>query len=130
MTEKSISSGAGELNAENQYSIAHYQSLHQLEGLIHASKNRNPSQSYTAKLYRKGRAKIAEKVGEEAIELVIAAIQDDKGAIKSEAADLLFHMMVLLADAGLGLADVIQTLKDREGQSGLDEKASRPRNAD
>mgnify|MGYP003629055052 CR=1 FL=1 len=73
----------------------------------------------------KSRAKMAEKLGEEAIEAVIAAVQDDKPAMTGEAADLLFHLMVLLADMDLSLDDVIAELARREGLSGLEEKAAR-----
>ena len=81
--------------------------------------------SYVARLTQKGRAKIAQKLGEEATETVIAAIQDDRDALTKEAADLVFHLIVLLADAGLGLDDVRAELARREGVSGLEEKASR-----
>ncbi len=80
--------------------------------------------SYVASLFAKGRAKIAQKVGEEATETVIAALAEpDK--LASEAADLVFHLLVLLADAGLGLHDVRAELARRDGVSGHDEKASR-----
>ena len=78
-----------------------------------------------SRLSAKGRAKIAQKVGEEAVETVIAAIQDDKAALTSEAADLVFHLIVLLAECGVRLDDVRAELARREGVSGLDEKASR-----
>ena len=80
--------------------------------------------SYVASLFAKGRAKIAQKVGEEATEPVIAALAEpDK--LASEAADLMFHLLVLLADAGLGLDDVRAELARREGVSGHVEKAAR-----
>ncbi|USU08712.1 phosphoribosyl-ATP diphosphatase [Sphingomonadaceae bacterium OTU29MARTA1] len=80
--------------------------------------------SYVASLFAKGRAKIAQKVGEEATETVIAALAEpDK--LASEAADLVFHLLVLLADAGLGLDDVRAELSRREGVSGHAEKAAR-----
>lgn len=97
-----------------------------LEATIRERRTGDPSTSYVAKLTAKGRAKIAQKLGEEATETVIAAIQDDKAALTSEAADLIFHLTVLLADADVTLDDVRAELTRREGVSGLDEKASRP----
>lgn len=102
--------------------------LNALELVIQERRTGDPASSYVAKLTSKGRAKIAQKLGEEATETVIAAIQNDPLALTSEAADLLFHLLVLLADAGLTLDDVRAELARREGVSGLDEKASR--NAD
>ncbi|WP_174279959.1 phosphoribosyl-ATP diphosphatase [Sphingomonas bacterium] len=81
--------------------------------------------SYTAHLFARGRARIAQKLGEEAVECVIAAMGDDPAAIVPEAADLLYHLLVLLADAGLTLDDVRAELARREGMSGLAEKAAR-----
>jgi len=102
--------------------------LDRLEATIRERRTGDPQASYVAKLTAKGRAKIAQKLGEEAVETVIAAIQDDKAALTGEAADLLFHLLVLLADAGVTLDEVRAELTRREGVSGLDEKASR--NAD
>jgi phosphoribosyl-ATP pyrophosphohydrolase len=101
--------------------------LDTLEAVIRDRRLGDPATSYVAKLTAKGRAKIAQKLGEEATETVIAAIQDDKAAIVGEAADLVFHLAVLLADAGLTLDDVRAELARREGISGIDEKAARPR---
>lgn len=100
-------------------------SLDALEQTIRERRTGDPSASYVAKLTTRGRAKIAQKLGEEAVETVIAAIADDKAAIASEAADLVFHLLVLLADAGLSLDDVRAELARREGVSGLEEKANR-----
>ena len=99
--------------------------LKRLETIIAAHRTGDPSQSYVASLTAKGRAKIAQKVGEEAVETVIAAMSDDKAGLTKEAADLLFHLGVLLADAGLSFDDVLAELDAREGVSGLTEKASR-----
>ena len=96
-----------------------------LEDVIRSRLGADPGSSYVARLSAKGRAKIAQKVGEEAVETVIAAIQDDKAALTSEAADLVFHLIVLLAECGVRLDDVRAELARREGVSGLDEKASR-----
>ncbi len=100
-------------------------SLDRLEALIRKRRAGDPDASYVAKLTAKGRHKIAQKLGEEATETVIAAITDDRAGIVSESADLLFHLLVLLADAGLTLDDVRAELTRREGVSGLEEKASR-----
>jgi len=99
--------------------------LKSLEKTIVRRRSADPEASYVASLTAKGRAKMAEKLGEEAVETVIAAVQDDKAAMTGEAADLLFHLMVLLADMGLSLDDVIAELARREGMSGLEEKAAR-----
>jgi phosphoribosyl-ATP pyrophosphohydrolase len=100
-------------------------SLDALEQIIRARRAGDPDTSYVARLTAKGRAKIAQKLGEEATETVIAAIQDDRAELTKEAADLVFHLLVLLADAGLSLDDVRAELARREGVSGLDEKAAR-----
>ena len=103
-------------------------SLAALEAVIRDRRTGDPSASYVAKLTAAGRAKIAQKLGEEAVETVIAAMAGDPAKLTSEAADLLFHLLVLLADAGLTLDDVRAELVRREGTSGIAEKASR--NAD
>lgn len=99
--------------------------LQHLEKTIRERRNADPAESYVASLAGKGRAIMAEKVGEEAIETVIAAVQDDQAAMTGEAADLLFHLLVLLADMDLSLDDVLDELGRREGMSGITEKASR-----
>jgi phosphoribosyl-ATP pyrophosphohydrolase len=99
--------------------------LHLLEQTILARRLADPGQSYVAALSAKGRAKIAQKVGEEAVETVIAAMTGDAKGVTGEAADLLFHLLVLLADQGVALDDVLAELVAREGMSGLSEKASR-----
>ncbi len=80
-----------------------------------------------AKLTARGRPRIAQKIGEEAVEAVIAAIQGDARGVVSESADLIFHLLVLLADMGLTWADVLAELDAREGTSGITEKLSRPK---
>ncbi|OAO00165.1 phosphoribosyl-ATP diphosphatase [Sphingomonadales bacterium EhC05] len=99
--------------------------LKSLETTIIQRREADPGSSYVASLRGKGRAKMAEKLGEEAIETVIAAIQDDPNAMTGEAADLLFHLIVLLADMDISIDDVTAELARREGVSGLQEKASR-----
>lgn len=81
--------------------------------------------SYVASLFAKGRGKIAQKVGEEATETIIAALSGDAGHVTSEAADLIFHLMILLSDVGVSIDDVLAELDRREGVSGLIEKAKR-----
>lgn len=99
--------------------------LNQLFEIIEGRKGADPETSYVAALYAKGTAKIAQKVGEEAVETCIEAIQGDKQKIAEESADLLFHLLVLWADAGLKPSDITDILKSRLGTSGHDEKASR-----
>ena len=99
--------------------------LFRLERTIVARRSADPGTSYVAKLTSKGRGKIAQKVGEEATETVIAALTQDKKALTGEAADLMFHLIVLLADCGVSLAEVLAELDAREGVSGIAEKAAR-----
>jgi len=86
----------------------------------------DPALSYVARLTARGRLKMAQKFGEEAVETVIAAVAEDRQALIGEAADTLFHLLVLLADADVSLDDVRAELTRREGVSGLAEKARRP----
>jgi phosphoribosyl-ATP pyrophosphohydrolase len=99
--------------------------LARLEATIAQRLTASPDTSYVARLHAKGLAKIAQKVGEEATETVIAALAGDDKELTGEAADLLFHLLVLLAEKGLPLADVLAELDRREGLSGLAEKAAR-----
>lgn len=99
--------------------------LTRLEATIRARRSGDPAASYVAKLTAKGRGKIAQKLGEEATETIIAALSEDDRALTSEAADLLFHLLMLLADRNVSLADVLAELESREGLSGLAEKAAR-----
>ena len=85
----------------------------------------SPDSSYVARLNAKGINKIAQKLGEEATETVIAALTEDDKALVGEAADLVFHLLVLLGAKGVPLADVLAELDRREGVSGIAEKASR-----
>jgi phosphoribosyl-ATP pyrophosphohydrolase len=100
-------------------------SLSRLEATIAARRSADPSTSYVAKLSAEGREKIAQKVGEEAVETVIAALSGDPAKLTSESADLIFHLLLLLADGGVSLTDVTTELDRREGVSGLTEKAAR-----
>ena len=99
--------------------------LDRLAETIAARRGSDAGSSYTASLFARGRTRIAQKLGEEAVETVIAACGDDPAKIVPEAADLLYHLLVLLADAGLTLDDVRAELARREGVSGHDEKAGR-----
>jgi phosphoribosyl-ATP pyrophosphohydrolase len=99
--------------------------LARLEATIAERRKADPTTSYVAKLSARGTAKIAQKLGEEAVEAVIAAMAKDRDGLIGESADLLFHLLVLLADRGVGLADVMAELDRREGVGGLVEKASR-----
>ncbi len=100
-------------------------SLEKLEATIAARKGSAPESSYTAKLLSQGTEKCAKKFGEEAFELAMAAVLNDKTNIANEAADVLYHLLVLLQSTEVPLADVIATLESREGISGLVEKANR-----
>lgn len=93
---------------------------------IRERRSGDPASSYVAKLSAKGRAKLAQKLGEEGVELVIAAMADDRAEIIAEAADLMFHLALLLADAGISFDDIRAELERREGVSGITEKARRP----
>jgi phosphoribosyl-ATP pyrophosphohydrolase len=99
--------------------------LGRLEAVIAERRGASAESSYVAALFAKGREKIAQKVGEEATETVIAALSGDPAKLTSEAADLLFHLMVLLVEGGVGIDEVLAELDCRDGVSGLAEKASR-----
>ena len=99
--------------------------LERLTAVIESRKGEDPGSSYVARLLAKGRLKMAQKVGEEGVEVAIAAAAGSRDDMVSESADLLFHLMVLLASEGLSLTEVAAALAEREGLSGLEEKASR-----
>lgn len=99
--------------------------LEQLERTIAQRRGTDPTRSYVAKLTARGRAKIAQKVGEEAVETVISAMADDRDGVIGESADLIFHLLVLLADLDIPFDAVLTELDRREGLSGIDEKAAR-----
>jgi phosphoribosyl-ATP pyrophosphohydrolase len=99
--------------------------IDRLEALIAQRRDGDAGSSYVASLFAKGREKMAQKVGEEATETVIAALSGDPAKLTSEAADLVFHLLVLLAEGGVSFADVLAELERREGVSGIAEKASR-----
>ena len=99
--------------------------IDRLYAVIEDRRVADPDKSYTAKLLARGRSKIAQKMGEEAVETVIAAISGDRDEVAKESADLLYHLLVLWADAGVRPADVYAELAQREGMSGLEEKERR-----
>ena len=102
--------------------------LEQLFKTIKSRHGDSPETSYTAKLFSKGRGKIACKLGEEATETIVAALHDGNAEVISESADLLYHLLVLWADAGVEPFHVWEELARREGTSGLDEKDARQKN--
>ena len=99
--------------------------LDDLETIIASRKLADPESSWTAKLLSKGVDKCAAKFGEEAVEAIIDAVKGDKEGLTSEAADVLYHLMVMLAAAEVPLSDVMAVLDKRQSQSGIAEKASR-----
>ncbi|WP_288417102.1 phosphoribosyl-ATP diphosphatase [uncultured Novosphingobium sp.] len=106
--------------------MAHSETLSRLEATIESRRQADPGSSYVAKLNARGLNKIAQKLGEEATETVIAALVEDRQALVGEAADLIFHLVVLLSAKDIPLADVMAELDRREGVSGIAEKAARP----
>ena len=99
--------------------------LDDLATLIASRKGADPDSSWTAKLLSKGPEKCAEKFGEEAIEAIIEAVKGDKTRLTSEAADVLYHLLVMLTARDVTLDDVIAELTRRQGTSGIAEKAAR-----
>jgi phosphoribosyl-ATP pyrophosphohydrolase len=100
-------------------------SLSDLEKIIHDRAHSGDPESWTAKLYARGIDKAAQKLGEEAVETVIAAVKGDNRALVSESADLLYHWLVVLGISGVPLDAVLDELAQRTGRSGIAEKASR-----
>ena len=99
--------------------------LQSLYTTILSRKGADVETSYTAKLFHKGRVKIAQKLGEEAVETALAAAQNHKQEVIGESADLLYHLLVLWAEMGIAPEEVMATLQSRERTSGIAEKASR-----
>ncbi len=100
-------------------------SLHRLAATVEARRGADPDGSWTARLLAKGPEACARKFGEEAIEAVVEAVRGDRERLAEEAADVLYHLLVMLAARGVTLAEVEAVLALREGTSGLDEKARR-----
>jgi phosphoribosyl-ATP pyrophosphohydrolase len=101
--------------------------LERLQAAIEARRGADPNSSYVASLNAKGLDEILRKVAEEAVEAVLASKGGERAAIVRETADLWFHSLVMLSWHGIALGDVLAELERREGRSGLDEKASRPK---
>lgn len=99
--------------------------LERLAATIAQRKGADPESSWTAKLLAKGPEKCAEKFGEEAVEAIIEAVKGDRVRLTAEAADVLYHLLVMLAARDVSLADVLAELARREGMSGIAEKAAR-----
>ena len=99
--------------------------LDRLWQVIQSRRGADPQTSYTARLFSRGRAKIAQKLGEEAIETVIEGVGDNPAALVGESADLLYHLLVLWAAAGISPGDVTAELTRRESSSGIAEKRAR-----
>ncbi|MFG5383167.1 phosphoribosyl-ATP diphosphatase [Yoonia sp. R2-816] len=99
--------------------------LDDLATLIASRKGADPDSSWTARLLSQGPEKCAEKFGEEAIEAIIEAVKGDKARLTSEAADVIYHLLVMLTARDVTLNDVMAELEKRQGQSGIAEKASR-----
>tara|TARA_B100000378_G_scaffold263797_1_gene246914 strand:+ start:134 stop:457 length:324 start_codon:yes stop_codon:yes gene_type:complete len=99
--------------------------LADLEAIVSTRAQASPEESWTAKLVAGGQRKAAKKLGEEAVEAVIAAIAEDRQNLVEESADVLFHLLVVLKIAGIPLSDVMDELARRTGQSGIAEKAGR-----
>ena len=99
--------------------------INRLAATIEARKGADPDTSWTAKLLAKGPEKCAEKFGEEAVEAVIEAVKGDRARLTSEAADVLFHLLVMCAAQDVSLAEIEAELTRREGVSGIAEKAAR-----
>src|SRR5262249_23036979 len=99
--------------------------LDRLWRVIQSRRDADAESSYTARLFARGRAKIAQKLGEEAVEAVIEGVRNNPAALIGESADVLYHLFVLWADVGISPADVANELRRREGQSGIDEKRAR-----
>lgn len=99
--------------------------LDDLYAVLLSRKEADPESSYTARLFAKGEAKIAQKLGEEAVETVIEALRGDNAALAAESADLLYHLLALWAARGVAPEEVWAALEARQGTSGLAEKASR-----
>ncbi|WP_290691061.1 MULTISPECIES: phosphoribosyl-ATP diphosphatase [unclassified Haematobacter] len=101
--------------------------LERLAATVEARKGADPESSWTAKLLSRGPEKCAEKFGEEAVEAIIEAVRGDRERLASEAADVLYHMLVMLTARDVPFSAVMAELERREGTSGIAEKAARPR---
>jgi phosphoribosyl-ATP pyrophosphohydrolase len=109
--------------------MADKDALERLEATIASRRGADPASSYVASLHAKGLDHILKKVGEEAVEAVLAAKSGDRTQVVHETADLWFHCLVMLSHQGISVAEVLRELERREGRSGIDEKNSRKGNA-
>ena len=116
---------AVEPKAKNRKETRRMDTLARLEQVILERRNCDPETSYVALMKREGRPMMARKLGEEAVEAVVAALSGSDEDLVGEAADVMFHLMALLADREIPLADVFAELERREGISGIEETASR-----
>jgi phosphoribosyl-ATP pyrophosphohydrolase len=103
--------------------------LAKLAALVYSRRGDTSGKSYTSQLLTAGTERCAKKFGEEAVEAVIAALSQDDKALRAEAADVLYHLIVLLESRSIAFADVLMVLEGRMGTSGLDEKAARTQGA-
>jgi len=101
--------------------------LERLAATIESRKGADPESSWTAKLLAQGPEKAATKFGEEAVEAIVEAVRGDRARLAAEAADVLYHLLVMLAARDVSLGDVLAELERREGTSGIAEKAGRAR---
>lgn len=101
------------------------EAIGRLEAVIEARRDASPETSWTARLLHDGPPRAARKLGEEAVEAVVAAVSGDRDGLAAESADVLYHLLVLLAAAGVSPDEVAARLEAREGASGLEEKAAR-----
>lgn len=99
--------------------------LQEVFGTIQSRKGTSPEESYTAKLHSKGKGHICQKVGEEATEVIVAALTEGNKELISESADLVYHLMVLLSHHDIDIDDVVNELYQRHGISGITEKNNR-----
>lgn len=115
------------LEGTDEFKLMSRFTIHDLAAIVDARAASGGEVSYTRKLLDKGPAQCAKKFGEEAVETVIAAVEDNREHLVAESADLLFHFLVLLKSRGVKLEEVETTLAQRTGMSGLEEKAARRR---
>jgi phosphoribosyl-ATP pyrophosphohydrolase len=105
--------------------LADQHPIDDLFSLIAERRKADPARSYTAKLLRQGASKCAKKLGEEAVEAALAAVSETKARLAEESADVLYHLLVLWVACGVQPKDVYKILQERQGRSGLDDKAAR-----
>ena len=105
--------------------MSDFEVLKELYEIIQSRKTANPEKSYCAKLFKKGRRKISQKLGEEAVETIIEAVANNKKETIEESSDLIFHLLILWADMGITPEQIMRELSKRKGVSGIDEKNSR-----